>query len=100
MASLDEAQKCPKCGLTGNVRNERMFPDRTKLLNIYCENDRCSWYNTSWNVSVRSDGSIPDPQIHKGPKTYVGFEHDDLVAKRLIADLIDLNDASLKGKDV
>ena len=60
MASLDEAQKCPKCAFTGAVRSERTFPDRTKLLSIYCENERCSWYNTSWNVSVRSDGSIPE----------------------------------------
>lgn len=84
MATFEEAKCCPKCGVAGNIRVTKTNRDRSKLLTIYCENPRCKWYDTPWNVSVLADGSIPDPQSYKGPKTYVGFEHDNEEAQRVI----------------
>lgn len=98
MATFDEASACPKCGLTGKVGVERKLPDRSKLLTIYCENPVCRWYGTPWNVSVREDGSIPDPTEHKGDKTYIGMEHDNEEAQRVINYLTELELESRKPK--
>ncbi len=82
MATLEEAQKCPKCKEAGEIRIDRKVA-AGRLLSIYCNNERCSWYNTPWNVSVRADGTIPDPQERKGPKQYIGFEGHNALAAQL-----------------
>lgn len=84
MATYEEATACPKCGISGNVRVDRKLNDGSRLLSVYCENTACKWYDTPWNVSVRADGSIPDPVMHKGPKTYMDITHDNEEAQRLI----------------
>ena len=72
MASYEDATRCPQCGQPGNVR-KKLKPQAggTTLHVVYCENERCEWFDTAWNVSVRPDGTVPDPQDFKGkPKTY------------------------------
>jgi hypothetical protein len=104
MATLDEAQKCPQCGFTGDIRVTQNVPAKygvepgSKLLTIFCMNERCEWFETPWNVSVRPDGSIPDPQEHRGEKQYLGFEHHDEEAQRLINQLVEMDEQSKTGR--
>lgn len=71
MAAYDDAIECPKCNLTGEVSLKVKTKDGSELQTVYCRNERCEWYNTAWNITVRADGSVPDPQDHTGkPKTY------------------------------
>ncbi|GAK61767.1 hypothetical protein U27_02596 [Candidatus Vecturithrix granuli] len=98
MATIDEASRCYMCKEPGDLRITRPMPDKSKLLTYYCTNNRCEWYDTPWNVSVRSDGTVPDPNLHPTEKTYVGFDADDAEAKRLIKQLEELNEESLKGR--
>src|SRR5688572_16160166 len=69
--SYDEAICCPRCSLsgdhvTGEDRVVRSGPNRgSKLLKVYCRNERCRWFNTSWAIQVRPDGTIPDALLHR-----------------------------------
>lgn len=90
--TYEEATQCPKCGLPGNVRIKkpagRNLPPGTQLHTVYCENERCSWYNTCWFVQLNPDGSIPPPSDHRGePKLYQGFEGHDMEANQIRAAL-------------
>lgn len=98
MATYDEASACYECGNTGELVVTREFSDGSKLLTFYCRNKACEWNDTPWNVTVRSDGSIPDANMSPGEKTYVGFETDDAEAKRLIAQLEEMSKQSLQGR--
>ena len=72
MAAYQDAIKCPKCGLTGEVTKKISTKDGNELQTVYCRNKRCEWFDTAWNVTVRADGSVPDPQNYTNkPKTYL-----------------------------
>jgi hypothetical protein len=61
--TLNEAKRCPKCSEPGksvDVKQDR----KGKLYVFGCENSRCRWYQTTWTVEVRPDGSIPEPRQH------------------------------------
>jgi hypothetical protein len=72
MATIEEASKCSKCGLTG----ERGAPQASakpgvKVIVFTCRNKSCVWYDTGWPVQVNPDGSIPDPEdTRHGPKQF------------------------------
>lgn len=79
MASFDEASKCPKCGLTGDQgRVNSVARSRDRLIQMTCKNVRCKWYESSWSVQVRPDGSVPDPDTRPRQKDFPervgGFE--------------------------
>ena len=98
MATYDEASACYECGNVGELAITRPFPDGSKLLTFYCRNSVCEWFDTAWNVTVRTDGTIPDANMNQTEKTYVGFEGDDEAAKRLFQQLEELNQQSLQGR--
>lgn len=65
--TIDEARRCPKCQELGKKVLEAPGNSRgSKELTYTCENDRCKWYGQTCSVvTVRSDGSIPDPNRHR-----------------------------------
>lgn len=63
--TLDEARRCPKCTELGTKAGEKYNRDRSKEVTFKCMNDRCKWYNSTCRVvTVRPDGSIPEPRKH------------------------------------
>lgn len=108
----DEAKVCPKCGLTGEVmlREKRPVPIRDEkgnripgvtpgavLHSIYCRNKRCRWYNTSWQVQVNPDGTIPAddrPRDKQFPKV------DQARAEAVRQNLQALQEATLHGGEI
>jgi hypothetical protein len=97
--SYDAAKRCPKCEQPGNVRliDPLLDGKGTTLHHIYCENERCEWYNTPWIVQVNADGTVPPPRDNTDtPKEYRGFEFHDEEAKRVIASLESLNKLSTR----
>jgi hypothetical protein len=49
-------------------RQMKVGRDNSKVLKIYCRNERCKWFNTAWTVQQRSDGTIPDALLHRPKK--------------------------------
>lgn len=97
MANYTDAIVCPQCGLTGNVR-KKIKDGPNSLHMVYCENERCSWFDTPWNVTVRPDGSVPDPQIHMGQKHYKVSKSDVERARQISEEYAaKLLEQSLKG---
>jgi len=72
--TFEEAKLCPKCELPGEdvstspAKDSRGAP--VVLHMIWCRNDTCKWYNTSWVVQVNSDGTIPQAYSQIGDKKY------------------------------
>jgi hypothetical protein len=89
MATFEEAKQCPKCKQPGEEGKFIVSADRqsgSKTVQIFCRNNRCKWFNTPWTVTVKADGSVPDPQDHsRRPKTYTGFEDHDRIARQVQA---------------
>jgi hypothetical protein len=97
MPTLEEAQRCPKCDKPGEIdgTGTQIPGSRNKRLYIFCRNELCRWYDTSWVVDVKPDGSVPEPQIHRNPTFYQDPSADRLareIEERLAAE----RDASLK----
>jgi hypothetical protein len=94
-ASYEEATRCPKCEMPGRVRSKQPVlgrPKGTQLHLVYCENDRCTWYDTSWPVQVNPDGTVPvferaadhlDPREKVYPKQTNTDEATDRVVRAL-----------------
>lgn len=71
MATWEEASKCPKCGLTGEAGKVNFIRgSRDRLIQLTCMNKVCKWYNTSWPVQVRPDGSVPDADTRPREKEF------------------------------
>lgn len=73
--TFEEASRCPKCqhpGEVGSVREQYSTNQdaMVKLNVLFCRNQVCPWYNTSWIVQVNPDGSIPQAYEQLGPKQY------------------------------
>jgi hypothetical protein len=73
LTTLEEASKCPRCDLTGEVTSTRKAPKTTPdgdliiprvpdgaMVRTYeCQNERCTWYGTGWVVQVNPDNTVP-----------------------------------------
>jgi hypothetical protein len=75
MATLDEAQVCPRCDKTGELGGTRAHPSKPghKLVEAYCRNPLCPWLDTPWVIMILPDGSVPDPAppgVARGEKVY------------------------------
>ena len=104
-ATYEEATRCPKCEQPGEVKikqeapKQARLPKGTMIHTVYCFNDRCKWYNTSWLVQVNADGTVPAPSDHRGePKVYSGFEGHDAEANAVRAALQRQVEAEIGGK--
>jgi len=61
--TYDAARRCPKCQEPGMETGRKSFHDGSKQLTITCGNERCPWFNTNYAISVRPDGSVPEPNM-------------------------------------
>lgn len=59
MASLDDASRCPRCQNQGQETSKKKERKFTNVV-FTCKNPRCRWFETTWVVSVNSDGSITE----------------------------------------
>ena len=63
--TLEEAKRCPKCEQPGEQTN--VLPAQkdqmrgTQNYEFQCRNERCKWYEEKYYVTLRPDGTIPDP---------------------------------------
>jgi hypothetical protein len=55
----EEATRCPRCGKPGKQEHTNNLGRRGKLHTIRCMTEGCKWYNTTWVVQTRDDGTIP-----------------------------------------
>jgi hypothetical protein len=89
--TYEEACKCPKCGLPGDVRSKSPARGASRpgavVHMVYCVNDKCVWYDTSWVIQVNSDGSIPEPTVtHKRgdvDKLFPGRPSDEMTERAI-----------------
>jgi hypothetical protein len=73
--TFEEARRCPKCAEPGQgpirkrpisvwnsdgTRRHGITPG-AMLHEFMCKNERCRWFNTSWQVQINPDGTIPPP---------------------------------------
>jgi hypothetical protein len=56
---FEEAQRCPRCDVVGEITSTRSGPDRSKIHVLTCQNSRCSWFETDWVVQQLEDGTVP-----------------------------------------
>lgn len=65
--TIDEARRCPKCNELGEKTKEEILArGRGKELTFTCQNERCRWFEQTCSVvTVRPDGSIPDPNLNR-----------------------------------
>lgn len=82
MTALDEASKCPKCGMTGE-RGRAMDTERhgVKVIMFTCKTVLCRWFETGWPVQINPDGSIPEPTL-VGPKQFLMPDNPNLQVDR------------------
>lgn len=60
-ATIDEATKCPKCALTGELGPRKSTAKSGITASVcVCMNEKCRWFKTGWVIQFNSDGSIPD----------------------------------------
>jgi hypothetical protein len=65
MTTFEEARRCPKCGEPGSDVSQRPGRYGSVMHTIICRNGRCRWFDQpGWLIQVRSDGTIPESDIH------------------------------------
>lgn len=57
--TYEEASRCPKCDTPGKQVKSEPGSKRSTIYILNCVNERCTWYNTGWQVQVMEDGSVP-----------------------------------------
>lgn len=95
MATLEQANKCPDCGSTGEEISSQSIGFDGKLVQLACKNAVCKYNNNDvnviWMVQVRQDGTIPDPQSTRSrPVEYSSeFEREYKAAEAYVKGLLD-----------
>jgi hypothetical protein len=110
-SKYEEAKRCPKCGLPGEVvstlpsRDSRGRP--CKVETIKCQNYSldgstalCTWSGTTWIVQINQDGSIPDPNSSPGPKQFEFNSTHETMGRHYLESLQDDTDpdAEMRGQ--
>ena len=66
MADWEDARRCPACNTPGKETGKIPAPSGNgNLITLHCVNSQCKDKLIPWYVQVRSDGTIPDPTVHK-----------------------------------
>ena len=87
--AYEEATRCPRCKHPGKVTAIKPAPNGTAHV-VDCQTATCEWYDTSWVVQVRPDGTIPDrtKDANLGPKLYPAYTPgQEAMARRIIEDI-------------
>lgn len=86
--TIDEARRCPKCQELGEETKREHTRRGGKELTFTCQNERCIWYGQTCSVvTVRPDGSIPDPNLHRQKQFNKGPDRTEQVQAMLDAQL-------------
>jgi hypothetical protein len=100
MASYEEARKCPKCEEPGEEGAVKPLDRRRgKLQQLWCRNPQCKWYNTSYTVQIRPDGSVPDPDTRPRTEGKVIMPSDEDI-QRIQSNAQATLDGSLRGGEL
>lgn len=60
--TYDEARRCPRCDELGQIVKTSQRDRAGNTLNtVLCANARCRWYNTTYLIEVRADGTVVQP---------------------------------------
>lgn len=97
----EEARKCPKCQLSGEPQGgpRPSLREGVKILNVFCKNEQCTWFGTSWLVQINEDGSIPDAAPTGAPRGEKQFGNDNLLSPHLTTGLVDKINREAAGMD-
>jgi hypothetical protein len=62
MATIEEAQRCPRCDKPGELGAARPHPEKAghQVLMATCRNPLCPWLDTGWTIMLLPDGSVPE----------------------------------------
>jgi hypothetical protein len=62
MATIEEAQKCPRCSHNGELGAAMSHPEKRghQVLTATCRNSLCPWADTGWTIMILPDGSVPE----------------------------------------
>jgi len=62
VATMEEAQKCPRCDHNGELGAARPHPEKAghQVVTATCRNPLCPWLDSGWTIMILPDGSIPD----------------------------------------
>lgn len=100
----EEAKACPKCGLTGEqsrsttaIRPQAGVTRGARLVKFTCKNRRCKWYDTSWEVQINPDGTIPDPNA---PREKQFKKVDPALAEQMRQRAMSIQDATTRGGEI
>lgn len=65
--TFEEAKRCPQCEQPGKPHGTKSAGSRRAgTLHIFmCKNENCKWFDTTWSVQVRPDGTIPEPTLDR-----------------------------------
>jgi hypothetical protein len=103
--TFETASRCPKCDMPGEDVSTTPIKERgirpgTVIHNIFCRNDQCKWYNTSWIVQVNPDGSIPTENFSLKSEVKK-FQHasidDEALRRQVIANIEKMHNVSQNG---
>lgn len=76
MATLDEAKRCPDCKRDGVLQRTEQQPDGNSMHVYVCMYERCEGYRLIWNVTVFSDGTVPDPTNFANMPKAIKYSHN------------------------
>lgn len=94
--TIDVARRCSKCGELGEETKKETLPRGAKELTFTCRNERCVWNDQTCSVvTVRADGSIPDPNRHRAKQFHAGVDRTEQVQAMFDAQL----NAELTGRN-
>lgn len=69
LTTVEEASKCPRCSVPGELKSSRRAPERdanmrkiptgTMVHTYACVTESCRWFETEWVVQVFPDNTVP-----------------------------------------
>jgi hypothetical protein len=86
---LEDAAKCPKCGVPGEVVNRTQIVDEGELWDVVaykCDTELCPWCDSHWFVQSDKNGIVYEREIgERGmDKTFPKISADQLALGRRI----------------
>jgi hypothetical protein len=99
MATVEEAETCPKCGQRGQeTKRIKLDRGRGSMVSMTCKNTRCKWFESGFAYQLRPDGTIPDPDARPRLKQFPELNNER--GKLMVQNLEGLLDESIRqGKE-
>lgn len=99
-ATWEEASRCPRCDQAGEagVAQQSRKPG-VKVIPVFCRNEHCRWFDTSWLVQINPDGSIPDAAPTGTARGEKQFGSENLLTAGVTDQLIERVNREAAGMD-